>query len=393
MSLNSREARFTAAAAAVALSALAAASPASALNVGDPGTASGSLAYTCTVPIIGDQPVTADVKTNIPLTWPVSTLTPAFQIAVDARAKGDTYLGLQIVGAAPGGTLVGKGKAPNQTNGGVTSARLVFPTASGAISTLNLTIPITIPTTTVPDVDPGAPAGLAIRPRASPEGLLPSPRDGADLRRRHRPQPPRQGRDRRSDRGLGTATDSDGDPQTFDLPCSGPSVKLADITVGVGTPTPTPGTPTPTPLPPTPTPIGTPTPPPFGDPDADPDAHPAAADPDPDAGRDPRADAAPGTPTPTPIGTPTPPPSTPTPLPPLTQVDYGYAVAGNAVLKGLTSGTIAISGTGQYKLTLQTGAAIGKTTISPASAKLQAVRLLPITARSRSPRSAARRVS
>ncbi len=74
------------------------------MEVGDPGTASGTLNYTCTVPIIGDQPVVANVKSNIPLTWPASTLTPAFQIVVDARAKGDTYTGLQIVGAAPGGS-------------------------------------------------------------------------------------------------------------------------------------------------------------------------------------------------------------------------------------------------------------------------------------------------
>ncbi len=54
---------------------------------------------------------------------------------------------------------------------------------------------------------------------------------------------------------LGDAADSDKDPLTFDLPCTGPSVKLADINITGGT-TPAPVTPAPvTPAPVTPAPV------------------------------------------------------------------------------------------------------------------------------------------
>ncbi len=61
-------------------------------------------------------------------------------------------------------------------------------------------------------------------------------------------------------------------------------------------------------------------------------------------------------------------------------MNYGYSIAGQAVLKGLTQGTINVTGSGKYALTLQTGAFTGSTKLNPSTAKLQAIRLLPITA-------------
>ncbi len=57
-------------------------------------------------------------------------------------------------------SLVGKGAGDN-LNGGSTKARIQFPTAAGGTGTLNLSIKIAIPQTTVPATDPGA-AGVAI---------------------------------------------------------------------------------------------------------------------------------------------------------------------------------------------------------------------------------------
>jgi hypothetical protein len=113
---------------------------------------SSTLNYSCEIPIVGAQPITAAVTTNIPLTFPVRTLTPAFNIDVQARAGGDTYLGLLTVGAAPGFI---SGKA-------TTKARLIQPNGS----TLDLTVPITIPKTATPADDPGA-AGVLIPRRFS----------------------------------------------------------------------------------------------------------------------------------------------------------------------------------------------------------------------------------
>jgi outer membrane biosynthesis protein TonB len=332
-------------------------------------TAAGTLNYQCTMPIIGDQPVVANVTSNIPLEWPAATQTPAFNLNIAAQAKGDTYLGLQIVGAAPSGSLVGKGSG-TKANGAVSGARIVFPKTDGTTGTLPLTIPVSIPATTIPADDPGA-AGFTINASATtPKVTFPAP--GTAQIFVDTLSMSLQAKDASGAvvEGLGDPTDSDGDPLTFDLPCTGPSVKLADITVTGGA-TPTPVPPTPTPVPPTPTPVPpTPTPVP-------PTPTPVPPTPTP----------VPPTPTPVPP-TPTPVPPTPTPVPPTptptpgggTVVNYGYAIAGNAVLKGLTQGTIAITGRGDYALTLQTGAATGTTKINPANAKLQALRLLPITA-------------
>ncbi len=96
MSLKSRETRKLAAASATALVALGAAAATPAMA--DTSTV---LNYQCTIPLIDVQPVVvANVKTTIPTEWVTNTLTPKWQITVQAFSKGDTYSGLQTVGAA-----------------------------------------------------------------------------------------------------------------------------------------------------------------------------------------------------------------------------------------------------------------------------------------------------
>jgi hypothetical protein len=326
--------------------------------------ASAALNYQCTLPIVGDQPVFANLRSNIPSYWTGSVLSPSFQVQLEARLKGDTFLGMQVVGASPGGSLLGKGKADSPLAGGaLLKARFLFPSGAGTTSTLPVSIPLTVPQSPLPEADPGD-AGLPLSASGqTPRITLPGPGSAQvfidslamSLQARDATGAPID--------GLGDPTDSDGDPSTFDIPCTGNSQKLADITVpAVGTPTGTPVPPTPTPLPPTPTPtpyFGTPTP------------------------NVPTPTPTPLPPTPTPIvGTPVPPtPLPPTPtglveLPPM-----HYTVAGKAYLKTLASGSVPMAGTMTVQhLRLSDGSASVPTTFAPTTAKLNALRLLPITA-------------
>lgn len=305
--------------------------------------ASSTLDYACTLPIVGDLPVTAEVRTNIPQSWTATVLSPSFQVQVDARLKGDAFLGMQVVGASPGGSLLGKGKAGSALAGGaLLKARFLFPTASGGASSLPISIPLTVPETALPDADPGD-AGLPLSAFGqTPQVTFPAP--GAAQLMLDAFAMSLQAKDPSGAPidGLGDPTDSDGDPSTFDIPCTGNSQKLAEITVpAVGTPTGTPVPPTPTPLPPTPTPtpiVGTPVPP-------------------------------------------TPLPPTPTATPTVDLPPVHFTVAGKAYLKTLASGSVPLTGkmTVQH-LRLTDGSASVPTTFDPTTAKLNALRLLPITA-------------
>lgn len=389
--------------------------------------ASAALNYQCTVPIIGEQPVYANLRTNIPSYWLGGVLSPSYQVQLDARLKGDTFLGMQVIGATPGGSLVGQGKAGTALAGGaVLKARFVFPSAAGATSTLPVSIPLTVPQTPLPELDPGD-AGLPLSASGqTPRVTLPAPGSAQifvdalamSLQARDATGAPIE--------GLGDPTDSDGNSTTFDLPCTGDTQKLADLSVAaVGTPTPTgtpvPPTPTPTPTP-TATPIGTPTPtatpvptptplpptptitPYFGTPTPDiPTPTPTPLPPTPTPTPTPyfgtplpptptpTPTPLPPTPTPTPtpiVGTPVPPTPTPTPLPPTITphpdpiFTMRYALAGKAYLKTLASGSVSITGTmtSQNPFLSPTGSTTGATTLNPTTAKLNALRLLPITA-------------
>jgi hypothetical protein len=378
--------------------------------------ASAALNYQCTLPIVGDQPVFANLRSNIPSYWTGSVLSPSFQVQLEARLKGDTFLGMQVVGASPGGSLLGKGKADSPLAGGaLLKARFLFPSGAGTTSTLPVSIPLTVPQSPLPEADPGD-AGLPLSASGqTPRITLPGPGSAQvfidslamSLQARDATGAPID--------GLGDPTDSDGDPSTFDIPCTGNSQKLADITVpAVGTPTGTPVPPTPTPLPPTPTPtpyfgtptpnVPTPTPTPLP-PTPTPTPTPYFGTPTPNVPT-PTPTPLPPTPTPTPyFGTPTPnvPTPTPTPLPPTPTPIVGtpvpptplpptptglvelppmhYTVAGKAYLKTLASGSVPMAGTMTVQhLRLSDGSASVPTTFAPTTAKLNALRLLPITA-------------
>jgi hypothetical protein len=321
--------------------------------------ASGQLNYWCAMPIIGDQPVVANVRTNIPYDWPAATLTPSFAMQVDAHLKGDTYLGLSIMGAAPGGTLVGQGKAGSAlAGGGLLRTRLVLPTTTGAAGSLPLTVPLNVPSARVPDADPGAEGVAVSASGAVPKFSIPAPGTAQlfvdslamSLQARDASGSPIE--------GLGYSADSDGDALTFDVPCTGPTVKLAEITVNSAGPVPstTPTTLPPTPLPPTPTPgipAGGPTPTPVPGATATPTPTP--------------------TPIPTPVGTPTP---TPTPAPPA----QAMRVTGSTELKTLVRGSLPLTGQlGPISRTPQGGFG-GNLSLDPVAAKLRAVGAIPLSA-------------
>lgn len=274
--------------------------------------ASGTVNYQCTLPIVGDVPVVGSITSTIPQTWPAGTMTPAFGVNISTRFQGDAYLGMQIIDAAPSGSLFGKG-AGLRAGGGTMATRLLMPTSGGGANTLNLTVPLNVPETTLPSSDPGAAGFVLPANGAMPKVTFTSP--GTAQLYVDSLAMSLEAKDSTGAliAGLGDPADSDGDALSFDLPCTGASVKLADITVtGSGsTPTPTPAptptpvpTRTPTPTPPPPTPVPTPTPTPAPTPTPTPNPTPTATpNPTPTA-----------TPTPTPKPTVTPKP-TPKPLP------------------------------------------------------------------------------
>lgn len=88
--------------------------------------------YTCTYPLIGDQPLTADISSDMPAEIAAGVPTGSFDIDVLATAKGDTRSGLDLVGA----TQV-EGTATAQAN------------ISGNNLDLDLDVPISIPNQTV----------------------------------------------------------------------------------------------------------------------------------------------------------------------------------------------------------------------------------------------------
>lgn len=237
MSLKSREVRRLAMAGATAIVALgAAAGPAAAAT-------NSTLTYTCVYPLINGQRLVADVTTNIPSSVQAGQALPAFQVDVIAHALDSTYSGLELIGAS-GGTIEGTATAV---------ARVDRPGAAP----LPVTVPITIPQAPVPTSDPGA-AGLTIPASGvTPSITLVNPGTARisvesltmNIKARNADGDPITGA------GLGSTTDSDGDPETFDVPCTGPSVEIATVAVIGDGPT-TPTTPTDTVAPTKP---GTPT--------------------------------------------------------------------------------------------------------------------------------------
>lgn len=87
-----------------------------------------TLNYTCTYPLIGDEPLSADISSDMPEEIPAGDPTGSFDIDVLATALGDTRSGLDLVGAT-------------QVEGTANAASNV----SGNNLDLDLDVPVTIP--------------------------------------------------------------------------------------------------------------------------------------------------------------------------------------------------------------------------------------------------------
>lgn len=302
--------------------------PATAIPLPTP-TTTAPASYVCTVPIIGETPVAATVGTTLPA-----------EIATGASTSGDLLLTgafggdwgalIDVLGAG-GGAVTGGGV-------NVTVGRLVV------TATLRRADGSTVTQTGPVDLDlasfatdtgqfemsgrlpafsfrsPGT-VTLSVGPPALAFKLTPVGGGPAIA--------------------LGSTTDSDRDPETFEVPCDGAPTDFSLTVVGddLG-PVPT-AIPEPTNLPtPTPTPPAPPTPV--------------------------------GTPTPTPAVPPTP---LPTPPPPATLVARGTTAFGS-----LTSGVLPLSGTLSSIDRVPFGSFSGDLALNPVTARLKVVRLIPITA-------------
>ena len=93
-----------------------------------------TLEYSCDYPLIGDQPLTAQISSEMPEEQAVGTETGEFDLDVLAIARGDTWVGLDLVGA-------------RQVEGVATAESNL----SGNNLDLDLSVPTDIPLQSVPD--------------------------------------------------------------------------------------------------------------------------------------------------------------------------------------------------------------------------------------------------
>ncbi|MCG8394458.1 MAG: choice-of-anchor D domain-containing protein [Pseudomonadales bacterium] len=91
--------------------------------------------FQCTYPLIGQQPLSANIQTDMPESIGVGEATGAFTLNITATAEGNTWQGLSLVGAA---TIEGTAEAES--------------TVSGNSLNLPLTIPLNIPVTNIEGV-------------------------------------------------------------------------------------------------------------------------------------------------------------------------------------------------------------------------------------------------
>lgn len=90
--------------------------------------------YSCIYPLIGAQPLSANIMSDMPEEIGVGDPTGAFDLNVLATAMGDTWVGLNLVGAVSVG-----GDAVSESN------------LSGTNLNLDLSVPLEVPDQTVPD--------------------------------------------------------------------------------------------------------------------------------------------------------------------------------------------------------------------------------------------------
>lgn len=322
----------------------------------DPGPVrtSASVQYACELPLIGTSSLTATISTTLPESLDASDTTAGQQVTISGAFDENWAALIAIVGGS-GGTTTGGGPSGSA---GALATRLVGPSPDGTprssggvarttLSSFNTDTGAFVVTSQLPTFSFAAPgaATLAVAPLTL--ALKVTPAEGG------------------SGLELGSTTDSDRDPETFEVLCNGEETSFGVLLTGEAPPpTPTP-LPTPTATPgPTPIPTATPViaPPPTPTPTATPIFTPA-----------PTPTVTPTT-LPTPIVTPAPTPTVDPPAPVL-------SLAGKAFLKGVTNGTVNLTGTLRAgTLNLQTGAFTGSTALNPTQAKLVALRLLPITA-------------
>lgn len=103
------------------------------------GTASAApssltLQYTCPLPLIGNQPVVAEITADVPAEITVGTPSPEFAVTADATVNDDSRTGLKLVGS-------------ETIEGTATSTTVV--SAAGGDETV--TVDLAIPQTTIPD--------------------------------------------------------------------------------------------------------------------------------------------------------------------------------------------------------------------------------------------------
>lgn len=159
-----------------------------------------TLTYSCTYPYVGAQPLSVAIDAAIPDTFTAGTPSAEYDITAVATAGGDTSSAVGLVGAT--------------TIEGVTNAKS---TVAGTGQTVPLDVPITVPKQAVADsgdlilnasgktpsvtLNTAGPATIKLDSIAL--NLIARTADGTPVE-----FPP-----------TGTA-DSDGDPNTFDVPCT-----------------------------------------------------------------------------------------------------------------------------------------------------------------------------
>ncbi|UUY04528.1 fibronectin type III domain-containing protein [Svornostia abyssi] len=156
--------------------------------------------YKCTYPLIGERGLTVNIDAAIPATWQTGTPTPPFAISASAEADLGTYQGLDLIGA---NKISGTSKASS--------------TVTAPNFTLPVQVPIAIPEVTKPAAPPLKFEGLTGETPSltfTQTGVVNITVDKLDL-------------NIAAKRADGSAivlppvvpVDSDGNPNTFDVPC------------------------------------------------------------------------------------------------------------------------------------------------------------------------------
>jgi len=206
MSLTSRKARLFTATGLAALSAAGASATGA-------QAASKTLTFSCNYPIVGAQPLSVAIDAALPSSVPSGTPTDQYDVTAVATAGGDTALGLDTVGAT---SIEGTATA---------AATVKAPGGDQSVS---------VPVTIAPYSVPAGATDLTLNASGKTPALtLPSPGSASvtvdalslNLTAKHADGSPVV---------LGSASDSDGDPNTFDVTCT-LSPDTQDTTLGTFT--------------------------------------------------------------------------------------------------------------------------------------------------------------